>query len=125
MNENCTIPGPFLLSTSGASRRKHRQWFATASIIWCMAHSSDALAESSAAEKAQAEFLFRDGKKLLSEGRYGEACPKLAESYRIEPVPGTLLNVAVCHEKEGKTASAWAEFSQSVELATRDHRDDR
>ena len=90
-----------------------------------LTHGTLARAEPTAQDKARAEFLFRDGKKLLSQGRYAEACAKLGESYLLEPTPGTLLNVAVCHEQEGKTATAWAEFSQSVELAERDRRDDR
>ncbi|EYF07140.1 hypothetical protein [Chondromyces apiculatus] len=71
-----------------------------------------------AVEKAAAEALFREARALLEEGKTSEACAKFAESQRLEPKLGTLLNLASCHEEEGKMASAWAEFNQAAGLAT-------
>ena len=59
-----------------------------------------------------AEALFRDGVSLFDAGHVHDACEKFAESFRLDPANGTLQNLALCHEREGKTASAWAEFSQ-------------
>jgi hypothetical protein len=78
-----------------------------------------------AADTAAAEALFRQGRELLAQENYVEACPKLEESHRLDPATGTLLAVAMCHEGLGRTASAWSEFLQVVSLSRHDGRSDR
>lgn len=69
------------------------------------------------ADSAAAEVLFREGKKLLAAGDVAGACAKLAESNRLESSSGTLINLADCHQKQGKTASAWGEFLSASRVA--------
>lgn len=75
--------------------------------------------------RAVAEALFRDGTQLLTAGHTDEACPKLAESQRLDPALGTLFYLAACHEKQGLTASAWSEFSSATAWAQRTNQPER
>lgn len=65
---------------------------------------------ASAQTSAAAELAFREGRQLMNQRRYQEACPRFEESQRLDPAPGTQLNLADCYEKLGRTASAWETF---------------
>lgn len=53
-----------------------------------------------------AEALFQSGKEAMARGDLATACARLAESHRLDPAIGTLLNLAVCRERSGKIAAA-------------------
>lgn len=69
------------------------------------------------AQSAEAEVLFRDGKKLMAKGQYAEACLAFEGSFKKDPVATTLLNLADCREKNGQLASAWGHFVEAARLA--------
>lgn len=73
----------------------------------------------SGTDAALAEKAFLDGRALLKDGRVAEACEKFAESRRYENAAGTLLNLAMCYERLGRTASAWAAYRELLPMAQR------
>jgi hypothetical protein len=82
-----------------------------------LALEGTARAEASLADKAAAQSLFDEGRKLMSAGKFAEACPKLAESQKLDPGVGTQFHLADCYEKMGQTASAWAGFLEAASAA--------
>lgn len=73
----------------------------------------------------RAEYLFRSGEKKFDSGNYKEACNDFAESLRLGPKLGTLLNLALCHETIGKPATAWSEFHHGAAWAAQNGQKDR
>jgi len=69
-------------------------------------------------EKAAAESLFDQGRAAMQEGDFAKACGLLERSQRVDPGVGTLLYLAECFEKSGRTASAWATFREAADAAT-------
>jgi hypothetical protein len=96
--------------------------FALVAALGVLVHTPPAAAQSTG---VMAEALFQEGKRLMADGNYAEACPKLAESQRLDPGAGALTALALCHKAQGKTASAWSEFKEVLSLARRDGRKDR
>jgi hypothetical protein len=70
-----------------------------------------------AADPAAAEVLFQEGRRLLAAGEVDAACEKLKESFNLDAMSGTLLNLAACYERAGRTATAWARFRNAASLA--------
>lgn len=79
------------------------------------AQPAPALSPSSDAKRADA--LFQEGKVLLEQGRFDEACERLAQSETIDPTVSTLGLLAGCHEQQGRIATAWKEYLATAKRA--------
>jgi hypothetical protein len=78
-----------------------------------------------ATDPAAAEALFQEGRRMLKarDPDVGGACAKFEESHRLDPAIGTLINVAACQERLGRTATAWQHWRAAADqLATADRR---
>jgi hypothetical protein len=91
-----------------------------AALLVSLAASSDVRAVS-----PQAEALFREGRSLMAAGDLAAACVRFARSYALDASSGALLNLALCHEREGKLATALAEYRAAARLAREQHSEDR
>jgi hypothetical protein len=90
-----------------------------------LGRSLPARGEPSPSERAIAQRLFDQAKEQLGAHRVRAACESFAESQRLDPATGTLLNLAACHEQEGKLASAWVEFRECLSTIRGEARPDR
>ncbi len=76
-------------------------------------------------DKAAAEALFDEGKKLFLEKKFADACPRFEASQKLDPGIGTLLYLADCYEGLGRVASAWATFREAAAAARAANQGDR
>jgi hypothetical protein len=78
-----------------------------------IAAAEEAPATASASiETDRASALFREGRRLVDEQRYGEACERFEQSYKLSAGLGTRFNLADCWEHIGRIASAQAAFTE-------------
>jgi hypothetical protein len=75
-----------------------------------------------AGDTVSAEALFQAGREAAVRGDYREACAKFAESQRLDPAPGTLINLGDCKEHLGLFASAWGYYREAADRLTGDKR---
>jgi hypothetical protein len=81
------------------------------------------LAHAQASDPAAAEALFREGRAAAQANNYELACKKFHESHRLDPAPGTVLNIADCEEKLGHIATAWTLYQEVTQkIPERDER---
>ena len=106
--------------------RRSRSAFSRAALtlaVACVGHSSLVLADEAPAVRANQ--LFNEGKARMAGSDFAAACPLLAEGFALDPATGALLALALCHEREGKLASAHYEYSQAAARSVAEGRKDR
>lgn len=100
-------------------------WMWAACVGLTLVVAQPASAQSSFSQEAAAEVLFRDGAKLFAEGKLEQACAKFEASLQLDHALGTVLRLADCNDRVGKTASAWAGFQEAAALARTQQQTDR
>jgi hypothetical protein len=83
------------------------------------------MAHAAPRDPAAAQALFDEGMALIKARDFAKACPKLAESQRLDPGIGTQFHLADCYENQGLIASAWAQFLEVASLAMASAQTDR
>lgn len=88
-------------------------------VLSALAASPVMLASTPArAQPSQADVLFQEGLREMREGRYADGCPHIAESHRLDPVPGALFTLAECEAAWGKTATALTHYQSFIDTLT-------
>jgi hypothetical protein len=67
--------------------------------------------------QAPAEQLFQDAVVLMKADHCQDAVPRFLESQHLDPSAATLLNLATCYARMGKSATAWRVYRQAAESA--------
>src|SRR5690349_333753 len=67
-------------------------------------------------DNAASEALFRAGRADIEAGNYAAGCPKFEASLALSPSAGTMINIAKCHEHQGKIATAWSDYNEALAL---------
>jgi hypothetical protein len=88
--------------------------------LWLAVGQAVAWAQT-AADKAAADTLFNEGKKLINKGDAAGACALFEASLNKAVQLGTQLALASCYETLGETASAWGEFRAAASTASKSH----
>lgn len=91
---------------------------AAAALVLSALHATPASAQNGA-DKAAADTLFNEGKKLINAGQTEAACAKFEASLTRMRQLGAQIALASCYEKLGKTASAWGEFRAAASAAAK------
>lgn len=90
---------------------RSRSWARMVVLALC-SFGMSALAE--AQEMSPAEKLFREAREDMKRQDYTAACPKFEQSLQLMPMPGTLLNLSECEEKQGRLVESLRHLRDAV-----------
>jgi len=108
-----------MISSTGTDRVRR-----AAVVLALVAFATPAAAQRPTRE-GTAQALFDEAAELFTRGEYAAACAKFQASDALDPKGGTLFNLALCREKEGKVASAWTAFTEARNRSLREGRPER
>ncbi len=57
--------------------------------------------------------LYNQGRQLIAENRWAEACPKFDAVFATTPTAFVLTNIGDCHAHDGKLATAFADYERA------------
>lgn len=81
-----------------------------------LAQPSSADSATKARDPAAAEALYKRGRELLNAGNWAEACAKFDASMSLNPAASTMLNIASCHEHDGRLSEALMDYKRALQL---------
>jgi hypothetical protein len=108
---------PFMRRLTPARRRSCVRAALRATIATAAALLASEARAQSPEDRKIAAALFIEARQQMAEGRFDDACPKLARSNLLDPGVGTQLNLAHCYELLGRTASAWSTWRAAADTA--------
>jgi hypothetical protein len=60
--------------------------------------------------------LFKAARDLVKSGDWDAGCPKFEASFALNPIASTLMNVARCHDHQGKLSVALSDYERALIL---------
>ncbi|MGC4070578.1 MAG: hypothetical protein QM784_39100 [Polyangiaceae bacterium] len=117
--EHGSVGEAALRSTTNLGRARATRVVLVVGVTILFSVTRGVAAQEGSRDSARADELFLQGRALMRDGRQAEACPKFAESQRLDPSVGTEINLAVCLEETGKTGSAWRAYRHAQVEARR------
>ncbi|MDI1447551.1 hypothetical protein [Polyangium sp. 6x1] len=90
--------------------------FAVSALVIVSACPGRAFGQDNPRDPAAAEALYLSGRKLVNDGNWAEGCAKFDASMELNPAASTLINIAKCHEHEGKLTQAVVDYRRALQL---------
>jgi hypothetical protein len=75
-----------------------------------------AQAQGGGSDHAAADALYDEGRELIKAGNRASGCAKFEASLALSPAASTMINIARCHEQDGKLATAWTDYTRALSL---------
>ncbi|WP_437673561.1 PEGA domain-containing protein [Sorangium sp. So ce131] len=85
-------------------------------LVGSAAHAQQPAGAQPARDPVAAEALFKAARVLVEKGDDAAGCPKFEASLALNPSASTMLNIARCHERAGKLATAWQDYHRALTL---------